>query len=311
MKKILFLILIVSANVFAQQRTIAITIDDLPVVSPHTDISNRQAITRRILAHLNKAKAPVTAFVNETKLYDSSGKPDDLQIDLLRMWLDQGIDLGNHTYSHISLNAVTLSEYEDNILKGEIITKRLMTERGKTISYFRHPYLFTGRTMEIKSELGKFLTEHGYTIAPISFDDGDYIFAAAYEKALDAKDKALVKRIGKAYVPYMRSKLEYWERQSERLFKREIAQTLLIHANIINSYYLGDLIAMFKKRGYRLISLDEALKDDFYKLPDKYLGRGGISWLHRVALERGKEFLEPHEPSIPDFVLKASGFDSE
>ena len=58
-----------------------------------------------------------------------------------------------------------------------------------------------------------------------------------------------MKKVGEAYVPYMESKLDYWERQSQKLFGREIAQTLLIHANFINSDYLDDLIRMFRKRG--------------------------------------------------------------
>ena len=120
-----------------------------------------------------------------------------------------------------------------------------------------------------------------------------------------------MKKIGDAYVPYMESKLDYWERQSTRLFGREIAQTLLIHANFINSDYLGDLIAMFKRRGYHCVDLETALKDDAYRLPDSYIGPAGISWLHRWALDRGKGFIVKDEPTVPGFVLKASGFDSE
>ena len=87
--------------------------------------------------------------------------------------------------------------------------------------------------------------------------------------------------------------------------------TLLIHANIINSIYLGDLIDMFKRHGYDLVDLDTALKDPAYAIPDHYYGPAGISWLHRWALEKGKDFLVPNEPKVPDYVLKLSGFDSE
>jgi peptidoglycan/xylan/chitin deacetylase (PgdA/CDA1 family) len=222
-----------------------------------------------------------------------------------------GLELGNHTYSHLSINAGPLADYEADVLKGETITKQLLAAKGRPIRYFRHPYLFTGRSLEIKTELAKFLGDHGYTIAPISFDDADYIFSAAYDKAFDKGDEELMKKISAAYVPYMEAKQAYWERQSVKLFKREISQTLLIHANFINSDYLGDLIAMFKRRGYRIVSLDEALKDEAYKLPDTYLGPAGISWLHRWARERSREFIEPNEVAVPDFVLKASGFDSE
>ena len=291
-------------------RMIAVTIDDLPVVSTRRDLKNRQEITRKLLEHITKAKVPAIGFVNENKLY-AGGMREEKQVDLLRMWVDAGLELGNHTFSHRSLNAITLDEFQADLLKGEPITRELLATKGKTIRYFRHPYLHTGLSMEVKASFLTFLNEHGYTIAPVTVDNADYIFSAAYDKAFDASDKVLMKRVGEAYVPYMEAKIDYWERQSKQLFGREIPQTLLIHANFINSDYFDDMAAMFKRRGYKFITLEEALKDEAYRLPDTFTGPAGISWLHRWALARGRDFLEPNEPKMPDFVLKASGFESE
>lgn len=304
------IILLFTISAAAQQRTVAITIDDLPVVSTRTDIKNRQTITRKLLEHIKKHKIPAIGFVNENKLY-AEDERDEQQIDLLRMWLDAGLELGNHTYSHRSLNRIDLAEYEADLLKGEKITSELLAAKGKKLRFFRHPYLQTGCSLEIKTNFDKFLKEHGYTIAPISFDNADYIFARAYDIAFDQKDKKMMKKVGAAYVPYMEAKLVYWEGQSRKLFGREMSQTLLIHANFINSEYLGDLAAMFERRGYKFVDLETALNDEAYRQPDKFLGAAGISWLHRWALDRGKEFIMPNEPLIPKFVLKLSGFDSE
>lgn len=292
------------------KRFIAITIDDLPVVSTRKDIANRREITRKILGHIAKAKIPAIGFVNEGKLY-SNGELDDAQVDLLRQWADAGLELGNHSYSHKSLNAIDLAAYEKDILDGEPVTRELMKSRGKSLRFFRHPYLQTGLTLDIKASFNQFLKEHGYTIAPVTVDNADWIFASAYDKAFDAGDKKLMKRVGEAYVPYMESKIDYWERQSVKLFGREVKQTLLIHANFINSDYLDDLVEMFKKRGYEFVTLEDALTDEAYRLPDTFTGRGGISWLHRWALARGREMLVPDEPKVPDFVMKAAGVDSE
>jgi peptidoglycan/xylan/chitin deacetylase (PgdA/CDA1 family) len=307
----LFLISLTPVLVRPQnERTIAVTIDDLPVVSTRSSLKNRREITKNLLKHVNSAKVPAIGFVNENKLY-TGGKEDKKQVDLLRMWLAAGLELGNHTFSHRSLNQIELTEYEADLLKGEAITKRLLTEKGQKIRFFRHPYLQTGRTIEVKAEFDRFLTEHGYTIAPISFDNADYIFSRAYDIAFDRGDRALMKKVGEAYVPYMERKLEYWERQSKKIFGREIAQTLLIHANFINSDYFDDLAAMFKRRGYKFVDLETALKDDAYRLPDTYIGPAGMSWLHRWAREKGKDSILADEPSVPEFVLKLSGFESE
>ena len=300
----------ISVSTQTQSRTIAITIDDLPVVSTRRDIANRRKITKKLLGHIKKANVPVIGFVNENKLYEGD-KRDQKQIDLLKMWLSAGLELGNHTYSHRSLNTIPISEYQADVLKGESITRELLGKKKKAIRYFRHPYLQTGRSLDIKAQFAQFLADHGYRIAPITFDNADYIFSSAYDKAFDKKDKPLMKKIGAAYIPYMESKLDYWERQSMKLFGREMAETLLIHANFINSDYLDDLIAMFKRRGYKCVTLEDALKDDAYRLPDTYVGPAGISWLHRWAREKGREFILPDEPKVPEFVLKASGFESE
>lgn len=120
-----------------------------------------------------------------------------------------------------------------------------------------------------------------------------------------------MKKVGEAYVPYMEKKLIYWQQQSQMLLGRQISQTLLLHANSINAEYFDDLVAMIRKRRFKFVSLEEALKDEAYNLPDTYIGPAGISWLHRWAREKGCEYIVPNEPLVPEFVLKASGFESE
>ena len=306
--KVLVVIFLAAACVQAQR--IAVTIDDLPVVTTQRTMEARRDITKRLLGHIKKAGVPAVGFVNENKLYRNEQRAEE-EIALLKMWLDAGLELGNHTYSHRSLNRIPIEEYKADLLKGETITKGLLKAKGHEMRYFRHPFLQTGRSMEIKADFQAFLKEHGYTIAPITFDNGDYIFARAYDNARDKNDRELMKRVGDAYVPYMEAKMAYWEQQSQKLLGRNMSHTLLLHANSINAEYFDDLAAMLKKRGYKFVTLEEALKDEAYNLPDTYIGPAGISWLHRWARERGREFIVADEPKVPEFVLKASGFESE
>lgn len=312
-KLVVLLFLVFSAlSVSAQQtpRFIAVTIDDLPVVSTRSDLKNRQEITRKLLAHITKAKVPAIGFVNENKLY-ANGKRDEMQVGLLREWLAADLELGNHTFSHLSLSDNSLEKYEAEILQGEIITKELMAEKGKKMRYFRHPYLHTGLSLEIKDELNQFLKQHDYTIAPVTMDNADYIFSSAYDLAFDKNDKKLMKQIGAAYVSYFEKCFDYWERQSVKLFGREIKFILLLHANFINSDYFDDLAELLKKRSYKFVTLENALQDEAYRLPDNFIKRNGISWLHRWAIARGAGNILPNEPQVPEFVMKASAFKSE
>ncbi|MEO5857460.1 MAG: polysaccharide deacetylase family protein [Pyrinomonadaceae bacterium] len=312
MEKVCAIALLLASIAAGQKsdRTIAVTIDDLPVVVTHSDQKKRKEITLKLLGHVKKAKVPAIGFVNENKLY-SDGKRSEEQIALLRMWLDAGLELGNHTFSHRSADAISVDEYTKDIVRGEEITKELLKAKGMTMRYFRHPFLQTGSDMAVKNAIYKFLAEHGYTVAPITFDNADYIFARAYDNARDKNDADLMKRVGGAYVPYMEAKLDYWERQSMKTHGRPMSHTLLIHANSINAEFFGDLAVMMKKRGYTFVTLEESLKDEAYSLPDNFTRRAGISWLHRWTLDKGWDFVVPKEPMVPEFVLKASGFTSE
>lgn len=312
MGKLLIVILLLFSTFRAQsvERSIAVTIDDLPVIVTQSDAKKRADITRRLLGHIKKAKVPAIGFVNESKLY-RDGKRNEEQIALLKMWLEAGLELGNHSFSHRSADAITVEEYTSDIVRGEEITKELLKDKKMKMRYYRHPFLQTGSDMEKKSAIYKFLADHGYTVAPITFDNADYIFARAYDNARDKNDADLMKKVGEAYVPYMEAKLDYWERQSMKTLGRPMSHTLLLHANSINAEFFDDLAAMMKKRGYKFVTLEESLKDEAYRLPDNFTRRAGISWLHRWTLDKGKEFVLPNEPMVPEFVLKASGFTSE
>jgi peptidoglycan/xylan/chitin deacetylase (PgdA/CDA1 family) len=315
MKRKLFALLLLfvfagSAGAQKPRRSIAVTIDDLPVVTTRKDLPARQEITRNLLSRIAKAKVPAVGFVNEGKLYNNDRRAET-EIDLLRLWLDAGLELGNHTFSHKSLNSIELKTYEDEILRGEIITKELLKAKGREIRFFRHPYLQTGLSLEVKTGLDQFLAAHRYIIAPVTIDNADWIFARAYDNAFEKKDKKLMKRIGAAYVPYLESKMDYWERQSLKIFDREIKQILLLHANFINSEYFDDVAKMLKKRGYEFVTLEAALADEAYKLPDTFTKRAGISWLHRWALDKGRENVLPGEPKVAEWIMKTAGVDSE
>jgi peptidoglycan/xylan/chitin deacetylase (PgdA/CDA1 family) len=276
-------------------RQVAVTFDDLP--TPYGELEDMRRITTRLLESVKRNNVPAVGFVNERKLYRRGEM--DARTDLLRAWLDAGLELGNHTFSHINLQRAPLAEYEDDVVRGETVTRMLLAERGMKLRYFRHPFLFTGTTPEYKRGLADFLAARGYTVAPVTFDNGDYIFADAYFKAKKRGDAETAKRVADAYVPYMESIFEHFERLSNETFGREVRQVLLLHANEINADRFDELVAMMKRRGYSFVTLEEALKDPAYAEPDA-LYKNGISWLHRWRMAKGLPV--KWEPEVPKFV---------
>lgn len=302
-------------------RRIAITIDDLPWAA--TDDGGWQADNandsrriethhKQLLAAMKKAKAPVVGFVNEGKLY-ANGTLQKNRVAMLEDWLKAGFDLGNHTYGHISLHDVSLADYERDILKGENLLRPMLASHGKTLQWFRHPYLRTGRNIEDKAAVQKILISHGYRIAPVTVDNSDWIWALAYRKTLvDGRDAETLARLRQEYVPYMLAKIDFYERTSMALLGYNLPHVLLIHANELNAAIYTSLTAAIRNRGYRFISLEQAMQDDAYMRPDAFQGRFGPSWLHRwaIAEKKPKAFYEG-EPVVPQWVLGLAGVDSE
>lgn len=288
----------------AAVREIAITIDDLPV-NYMTDlgVEGWEKVTSKLLRSLKKHNVPAIGFVNLGKLYEKNGQLDKKRLALLKSWLDAGFELGNHTFSHMDLHKTPLPEFTQDLLKDEHILKALCEECGGKLKFFRHPLLHTGLDLKTKFGLEQFLAEHGYWTAPVTMDNSEWIYARAFDIANGNSDIELKKRIAAAYLDYMNRVFAYYEDQSRALFDREIKQVLLIHANTLNSEYFDDLTGLLKKRGYTFISLIEALEDDAYRSPDRYIGPAGITWLHRWALTKGKkgDFFKG-EPEVDKFV---------
>ena len=288
------------------QRTVVVTVDDLPGALPGNDfavgdLKVLQKINRGIPAILRAHHAWAVGFVNERKL-QVWGERDE-RAEMLQMWLDAGLTLGNHTYEHTDFNAVTLQKFEDETIRGEAVTRVLLKAFGQTEKYFRHPYLNTGSTAEAKAAFEQFLKDRNYIIAPVTIEDGDYVFNDVLAQAAEKKDKKLEAKAKQAYLDYVDTVFDYFEKDSVADFNRLVPQVLLIHDNQINLECLDALLAKLEKRGYKFISLDEAMADPAYSTPDLYVG-DGLSWLDRWKLALDLKLDKDEGPEPPDWAQK-------
>lgn len=290
-------------SVAGQSKFIAVTIDDLPTVTyGKVDSTYHQLIISNLIEALKEYQVPGIGFVNEVKLYKGE-KPITYQTNLLKDWMTSGFALVNHTFSHADYNEMSMHAFAAEILQGEKITREIVGAAGKKLTYFRHPYLHTGNTKARSDSLEAFLRTHTYQVAPVTIDNEDYLFAAAYQPARDNSDLMLTTDIIQDYIKYMEAKLVYFERQSVRLFGRNINQVLLIHANRLNADCLGALAQMYRRHGYEFVTLEKALTDPAYTTPVTAFGKWGISWIDRWAMSQGKskDFFAG-EPETPAYI---------
>jgi len=274
----------------AQNKAIALTIDDLPLNGPSIEIERLQTMTKKLLAATRQNRIPMVGFVNESLLY--APNETDARMAVLKMWHDSGVELGNHTFSHLGFKGAQLSAYEDDFIRGDSVINLLV--KPKKPRYFRHPFLQMGDTREAEDSFEKFIAERGYRSVPITIDTMDWMFLAAYAKSLKEKDKALQKRVSEDYLKFVALKIDSGEKMADGLFGRQIKHILLLHANELNADNFEALIKIFREKGYQFITVEEALQDAVYRFPDKYTPTS--DWLSHWAFSEGKKFDSPAPP---------------
>ncbi len=90
-----------------QVKEVVVTIDDVPLNSPRVGLERLRAMTGRLLAGIKWHGVPAVGFVNESQLY-VPGETDGM-IPVLKSWAHGGVELGNHTFSHLRFKDVPLA----------------------------------------------------------------------------------------------------------------------------------------------------------------------------------------------------------
>ena len=251
------------------QRQMAITIDDLPIAySRYLSVNEQQATFNAILAALEEHDVTATGFVNGQRLTRE-----------WRTYLDNFVDaghrIGNHTYSHPDLNDVSVEDYVKDIERGENSIRKWMSKP----KFFRYPFLHRGNTKAKREAVYEFLHNEQYVIAPVSIDNDEYRFN---QQLVDAKRNGKHLDIRDQYIAHMMERTGHFESMAHAKLQRPVKHILLLHMNYLNGLYLDDLLQAYREEGWEFISLDQALEDSLYSLPDNYVGPKGLSYLERV-----------------------------
>ncbi len=289
---------------------IAVTFDDLPLGGRQFGLGRLRDMTDRLVAEITAAGVPAVGFVNEQKLYNVVGEVDG-RIEVLRTWTRAGLELGNHTFSHPSLNTTPLVEFKADVLRGEAVSHMLDDERQLPFRYFRHPFLRTGSSLEDRHDFEAFLAAHGYTVAPVTIETVDWMFAAVYERAVTAGDEARRQQVAAAYLQFTEAQFAYFEDATLELFDRPIPHVLLLHANELNADYFAAVVGIMEARGYAFVTLEEALHDPAYDHDDVWSGGAGPSWVfrwdhyERTEMGASRRTAWRAEPAPPDGIQQA------
>jgi peptidoglycan/xylan/chitin deacetylase (PgdA/CDA1 family) len=287
----------------ARAEGVALTFDDVPGLSLTNDAGYLRTTNRELLRGLRERRLRATAFVIGDKLED----PDRAaKYQLVRDWLDAGFTLGNHTYSHASLNKTPVEAYIADVAREDALLRPLMAERRQTPHWFRHPYLDTGKTLADKHAFESWLVAHGYRVAPVTAENADWMFALPYDEAVMHHDRRAARRIREAYLDYTGKAVAWYREAAFELLGRRPALVLLLHDTRLNADTLGGLAEILKKNGLQVVSLDRAMNDPAYRVSDDFADPDGDEWLSRWSTTLNRPLPWDSFPEPPADIAAAN-----
>jgi peptidoglycan/xylan/chitin deacetylase (PgdA/CDA1 family) len=231
-----------------------------------------------ILNTLNSHSIKAALFVIGRNIEAPEGKK------FLSAWDKAGHMIGNHTYSHRNYNAsaTVVAEYLQDILRAEALLKDFPRFR----KYFRFPMLKEGDTAAKRDAMRSFLAQHGYRTGHVTIDNSDWLIDSRLTARLGKDAAADVKPYRDYYMEHMWARAEYYDALAKRVLGRPVKHTVLVHFNLLNGLFLGDLIEMFKSKGWQPIDAEEAFADPVFSAKPKVLPAGeSIVW--SLAKENG------------------------
>ncbi len=281
------------------------TVDDLPFVSgfqtPLTpaDAKNAMQVTETILGALAHHHVPATGFVIGQHA-EQLGLPASTKI--LKQWIRPGFDLGNHMYSHPDVNDLSVEQIEQEITRGEAAFAPLLERISRRPQFLRFPYNHTGDTKEKHDAIAGFMSAHGYRLAPCTIDTSDYEFNRTYALALARHDNQAAAKVRADYIAYSAAEIDWYAALDKTVFGYEPPEIMLLHDNPLNANTIKELLSLFAKRGYKFVTLNEAVKDSAYAVPETYITKFGMMWGYRWAQELHVKVNGRGEPDPPAWI---------
>jgi peptidoglycan/xylan/chitin deacetylase (PgdA/CDA1 family) len=267
-----------SRDLFASSKPqIAITMDDPRTVATYNWPAAE--VNRRILDALDKHKIRATLFVCGMRVDTPEGK------QLLGTWNEAGHTLGNHSYSHLFLNSskITLQKYCDDIARGEAVVAGFSRFEKR----FRYPFFKEGETLEKRDGVRKFLRDRGYKFGPATIDASDWAIDDRLTKRLEKDPHADLAPYKQFCLDHLWDRAQFYDDLAVKVLGHHPRHTILVHHRLLNALFLGDVLDMFEKRGWELISADEAYSDPVYDLQPNILP-AGESLIWGLAKQSGK-----------------------
>ncbi|HWA94911.1 MAG TPA: polysaccharide deacetylase family protein [Terracidiphilus sp.] len=237
---------------------VALTFDDLPAAGSLPPNTDRTQILTRLVDELKANRLEGTyGFINAVDLTGD----DDAQ-NALHIWLNSGMNIGNHTWSHVLLTESTVKAFEEEIAKDEPAIESFAQVRDWR--WFRYPALLEGETVFKRRAVLRYLAAHHYRVARVTLDFEDDAWNDPYARCVAQDNTAAIQWLRQSY---MESAAEYIRAGREEqllVFGHEIPNVLLLHATAFTTLMLPDLMRLLRSQGFVFDGLADVESDPIY-----------------------------------------------
>jgi peptidoglycan/xylan/chitin deacetylase (PgdA/CDA1 family) len=254
-----------------------------------------EVVSKTIAALQNAHVPPTYGFVNGLRVEE---QPADAAV--LQAWRAAGYPLGNHAWSHMNLNQHTLEEFEADVTHNEPLLSRLMEGNNEAWQWFRFPFLAEGDTPAKNAGIRAFLAQRGYKVAAVAVSFGDYQWNDPYARCKAKGDEKSIALLQDSYLAAADDSIEYSRSLSHTLYGRDIPYVLLMHIGAFDAEMLPRLLDLYRSKGVRFVTLEEAERDKFYRLDTDLHQPPGATTLEGVMAERHLSF-PTHTTPAPQF----------
>ncbi|WP_342251051.1 GDSL-type esterase/lipase family protein [Sphingomonas sp. OTU376] len=237
---------------------IAFTFDDLTAHAPLPQGYTRIGIAEQIIAALKAGGAPAIGFLNGIQLTN-----EPASAPVLDKWRAAGLALGNHGWSHANLNDLTDQQFLAELEKNEPILKA----RAGTSDWhwFRYPFLSEASAdPERRARIRKLLAGKGYKVAAVTMDFSDWAYNNAYPRCIAKGDSDAILAIEHAWLGAASVQADRSRELARKLYGRDVPYVLLMHLGAFDAHMMPRLIALYREKGYRFVSIEEAQRDPYY-----------------------------------------------
>lgn len=260
-------------------KRIALSFDDAP--------RNRGAFftpdqrTEKLIAGLRLGGVrQAVFFVNPGFLANTDGAGGEARLDA---YVAAGHVLGNHSWNHPHLNAMTAGEYLANIDKADA----WLRPRAGFRPWFRFPFLDEGGDDKAKRDAVRAgLKARGLSNGYVTAEASDWNMETLTINAVKAGKPLDMDALKLLYVESHVEAANYYDGLAIKVWGRSPIHVMLLHETDLAALYIPDLVAALKADGWEIVTADEAFADPINLVfPDTPSAQGTLT--EAAAWEKG------------------------